>query len=198
MVNKLVLKLRNLNIFLSTQRTEKLEFQDSYKITADSKEIEEKPLLNALLYYLEIENKSFIRRLKKLLAKILELCLKLFLKLLFNQRWEVEVVVVEEVTEVEEVTMEEIVEEWWINQFSAIFLNKLLLKLVTNFGLSRDQKDFPLTRCSLVLMSSITPVKAKSQLLDSVPLWTDSLQNMLLFLMLKKSWVKKSCTQLES
>jgi hypothetical protein len=85
-VNKLVLKLRNLNIFLSTQRTEKLEFQDSYKITADSKEIEEKPLLNALLYYLEIENKSFIRRLKKLLAKILELCLKLFLKLLFNQR----------------------------------------------------------------------------------------------------------------
>jgi hypothetical protein len=34
--------------FHLTQRTEKLEFQDLYKITADNKEIEEKLLLSVL------------------------------------------------------------------------------------------------------------------------------------------------------
>jgi hypothetical protein len=47
-VNKLVLRLKNPNIFHLTQRTGKLEFQDLYKITADNKEIEEKLLLSVL------------------------------------------------------------------------------------------------------------------------------------------------------
>jgi hypothetical protein len=46
-VNKLVSKLRNQNIFLSTQRIEKLEYQDSLIIIAGNKEIGGKLLLNA-------------------------------------------------------------------------------------------------------------------------------------------------------